>query len=62
MLCIVHKKITKNLMPDKSYLPKPNAQAKIDPEKFNVCASTSVTTGWPHFSETKFPEQLESKI
>ena len=24
------KKTTKNLMPDKSYLPEPNAQAKID--------------------------------
>ena len=33
MLYIVHKKITKKLMPDKSYLPEPNAQAKIDPWK-----------------------------
>ena len=62
MPCIVHKKLPKTLLPDKSCLPKANAQAKIDPEKFNAYASTSVTTGWPHFWETKFPEQLERKI
>ena len=38
MLCIVHKKITQNLTPDKSYLPK--ARQKLTPEKPNTCAST----------------------
>ena len=42
MLCIVRQKITKNLMSDKRYLPKP--RQKFTPEKFNACANTFVTT------------------
>ena len=42
MLCIVQQKITKNLMPEKSYLPK--AMQKLTPEKPNTCTSTFVTT------------------
>ena len=42
ILCTVQQKITKNLMPEKSYLPK--ARQKLTPEKLNTCASTFVTT------------------
>ena len=31
-------------MPDKSYLPEPDSQVKIDPEKPNTGAGTFVTT------------------
>ena len=54
MLCIVHQKITKNLIPDNGYRPKRNAQAKIDPQ--NTKHSTSVTT----FLGSLFPSPLEA--
>ena len=48
MLCIVHQKITKNLMPEKSYLPKP--RQKLTPEKPNTFANTFVTIFLGRFS------------